>query len=105
MCMGDGGFVACFLIGASVIALWADARLPRLAPRGIRGLTRRFAYALLALLVVTPACTDLVAGNGTSTLRVYAALFGVALPALVYAMLVAVWLIKLAQRALGGRLS
>ena len=103
--MGDGGFVACFLFGTAVLALWADVRLPGLAPRGLRGLTRRFAYALLALLVVTPICTDLVAGPGTSAPRVYAALFGVALPALVYSMLVAVWMIKLAQRALGGRLS
>ena len=103
--MGDGGFVACFLSGAAVLGLWADTRLPGLAPRGLRALARRFAYALLVLLVVTPIATDLVAGSGTSAARVYGALFGVALPALVYSMLVAVWMIKLAQQALGGRLS
>lgn len=102
--MGEGAFVTCLLAGAAAIALWTDARLPGLSPRGLGGLTRHFAGALVALVVLTPLGAHVVAGETASPARNLVSLFGIALPALVYTMLVALWLIRLAQQALRGDL-
>jgi uncharacterized membrane protein len=99
--MADSGFVICLLVAAGAIALWIDARRPGLMPKGLSGLTRHLAFALLALVAVLPLGTQLVAGEGTSGARMYAALLGIVVPGLVYTMLVAVWLIKVMQQALG----
>ena len=99
--MADSGFVTCLLVAAGAIALWIDARLPNLTPTRLSRLTRHFAFALVALVVVLPLGTQVVSGEGTSGIRIFAALLGIVLPGLVYAMLVAVWLIKVMQQALG----
>ena len=99
--MADSGFVTCLLVAAGAIALWIDARLPNLTPTGLSRLTRHFAFALVALVVVLPLGTQVVAGEATSGMRIFAALLGIVIPGLVYAMLVAVWLIKVMQQALG----
>lgn len=99
--MGDGIFVTSLLVAAGAIALWTDARLPQLAPKRLSALTRHFAGALVVLIVVTPLGTQFVVGEGASAARIFTALLGVVVPGLVYAMLVAVWLIKVMQQALG----
>jgi len=99
--MADSGFVTCLLVAAGAIALWIDARLPHLMPTRLSRLTRHFAGALITILVFIPLATQVVAGEGTSSVRIVAALLGIVVPGLVYAMLVAVWLIKVMQQALG----
>ena len=102
--MGEGAFVTCLLAGAAAIALWTDARLPGLAPKAFAGLTRHFAGALVALVVLTPLGAHVVAGETASASRSLVTLFAITLPALVYAMLVSLWLIRVAQQALRGGL-
>ena len=102
--MGEGAFITCLLVGAAAIALWTDVRLPRLAPKGLAGVTRHFLGALVALVVLTPLGAEAVAGETTSAVRNLLSLFAVALPALVYSMLVTLWLLRVAQQALRGGL-
>ena len=100
--MAGGFFMACLLAGAGAVALWTDARFPDLVRPEVAALTRHFAGALVALVVVIPAGTQLVAGPGSSLGLALLSLFAIAFPALVYSMLVALGMIKLAQRALRG---
>jgi hypothetical protein len=81
------------LFGASLaLALWVDARWPRIAPKGIWRASLHVGISLLAApLVVSQG----LAGVETPG-RLLAMLVGVVLPTLVYCMLAAVWLVKLA---------
>jgi len=79
-------FLAAFVCGAAVLALWVDARFPGLAPKKF---SRRLLSAVLAfvLLQASPFAT------GTVT-QAYASLFGVVLPGFVGVFLTAVWLMR-----------
>jgi len=79
-------FLAAFVGGAAVLALWVDTRFPGLAPKKF---SRRFFSAILAyaLLQASPFATG-------SITEVYASLFGVVLPAFVGVFLTAAWLIR-----------
>jgi len=75
-----------------LLALWIDARFPKLAPTSMRRVFLHVGAAMLTL--------HLIPGASSHTM-IYLALFGVALPALAYSFLTAVWFIRLAQTALG----
>jgi cytosine/uracil/thiamine/allantoin permease len=79
-------FLAAFVGGAAVLALWVDARFPGLAPQSF---SRRFFAAILAfaLLQASPFV------NG-SAIEAYGSLFGIVLPAFIGVFLTAVWLIR-----------
>lgn len=91
--MSNGTFALVLTAGAAVLALWIDARLPRLAPVTMR---RVLVHVVFAFVVM-----QLIPAASTSSAAMYLALFGVALPALVYCFLSAIWFIKLAQSSLG----
>jgi len=78
-----------FVLGAALIALWIDVRLPRLAPAS---LSRR-ALAALAAMVALQA-TPVLAGSAAA---LYATLFGILLPVLVFAFLAGIWLLRSLQ--------
>lgn len=90
--MSNGTFAVVLTMGAALIALWIDARLPKLAPVKMWRVLMHFVVAFAAIQLIPGA---------TSNTMIYVALFGVALPALVYCFLSAIWFIKLAQAALG----
>jgi hypothetical protein len=92
--MPIGIFALTLVAGAALLALWLDARLPTLAPAGLRAIVL---HAALALGVI-----HLIPGDAASPAGVYLALFGIALPALIYVFLVALWFIRHAQSALGS---
>lgn len=91
--MSNGTFVLALAAGAGLLAVWTHARFPSLAPE-------RLGWALLhtgaAMLVLRTLPFVFDAGAGT-----WLAIFGVALPALVYALLAAIWMLRLVQTALG----
>ncbi len=91
--MSNGTFALVLTAGAALLALWIDARLPRLAPVSMRRVFLHVGAAMLTLRLIP---------NADSSAMVYFALFGVALPALVYSFLAAIWFIRLAQAALGS---
>jgi hypothetical protein len=92
--------LAALTVGSALIALWTDQRFPSLTPRGLmRGLLYVCA-AGIALAVMGPIATDILAAP--SPARVLVTLFAIALPTLTFAFLAALWMIKLALRSLAG---
>jgi hypothetical protein len=92
--MGKETFLLLFLLGAAALAAWIALRLPRLTPPSFR-----LAWAHLGASFVVGAILGPVlhAVPGLpSTLSVYVALFGVALPAITYMLLAGMWLVQLA---------
>ncbi len=87
-------FVLALTAGAGLLAMWVYVRFPGLAPARMSrtGLHAGLAFALLML---TPAM-------GGSVLASFALAFLFVLPALVYALLSTLWVLKFAQTALGA---
>ena len=79
-------FVPALVLGAGLLALWIDVRLPRLAPES---LSRRLVVAGVALAVLQLA--PVLRGSSVSA---YATVFGIMLPVLVATFLAAVWLLR-----------
>jgi hypothetical protein len=90
--LSNGTFALVLTAGAALLALWIDTRLPKLAPASMRRVFLHVGAAMLTLHLIPGA---------NSNAMIYVAVFGVALPALIYSFLTAVWFIRLAQSALG----
>lgn len=92
--MDPAAFTLALVVGAAVLALWTDVRFPGLGPRSI---TARLVNAGVAslVLVVTP-----VPSHG-GMLQLLAVL-GLFLPALGYAFLTGLWLLRSLQSVLLG---
>jgi hypothetical protein len=90
--------VVLFALGAAALALWTDARFSKLAPEAARAVLLHVAVALVLSRLMIVA-VERVSEDG-SPVRVLAAVFGLALPSLVYVLLAGVWVIKFAQRRL-----
>jgi hypothetical protein len=91
-----------FALGAGAIALWFDARFPRLAPQ-----------ALVKALIHVIASTAVAYASGYAMQGlfaseepriIFAAAFGLGLPSIIYCLLAGVWVIKVTQRAMSGYL-
>jgi hypothetical protein len=76
-----------------LLAVWIYARFPDLAPKRL-GKTLLHTGAAFALIQLMP-------GLGNSQVALLAGVFLFVLPALVYALLCTMWVLKLAQTALG----
>ena len=100
--MSDRELVLFIVVGAALLALWIDVRYPQLVPEQTG---RRFAHAAAAFVgaqLLAPTLVALLVGTvGTMPFQLIA-LFGVLLPALVYAFLVAIWLLRLLRSVLPG---
>jgi hypothetical protein len=86
-------------VGAFLIALWIDFRLPSLAPKSLVGALAHLFAAMATGNFVVPVVVRAVGDDPSGVLF---AVFGVAFPVLIYLFLAGVWLIKYGQRALGG---
>jgi hypothetical protein len=75
-----------FVVGAGLLALWIDVRRPKLAPESF---SKRIGAAACAWLVLE----FVPVFNGSAT-AIYATLFALLLPALVWSSLTAVWLMR-----------
>lgn len=91
--MSNGVFVLGLAAGAGMLALWIHVRFPSIAPERM-GKTLLHAAIAFALLQLLP-------GFGGSPMTLFAGVFLLVLPALVYALLCSIWVLKLAQTALG----
>ena len=92
-------YAVLFLLGALALALWTRARFPGLTPSGLRGALIHVGITMIAGQLLTPLALHLFTG---STSIVLAGVFAVALPALVYTLLAAVWLLQLLSQHLRG---
>jgi hypothetical protein len=81
------------MVGAALLAAWLHVRFPALAPKRF-GRTMLHAVVAYVVLKVTVDVID-------STASTIGSIFLVLLPALVYALLCMLWVLRLAQVALG----
>lgn len=86
-------FALALALGAGLLAMWIHVRFPGVAPERMTK-TLLHTGAAFALLELTP-------GLGGSVPARFALVFLFILPALVYALLCTLWVLKLAQAALG----
>jgi len=86
-------FLLLFVVGAATLALWIVLCLPRLAPRSIRASAVHVCVALLVSFALAPALHLVPGLPGTAS--VFAAVFGIALPALTYMLLAGLWFLQL----------
>jgi hypothetical protein len=94
-------FAVCFLIGALAVALWIDIRFPALAPTGLRPVLWHVGGTIVGAQLLVPLAMHLLGGPPAVTL---VAVFLVAFPALVYTLLAAIWIFRIAGTAFRGRL-
>ena len=87
-----------FAVGAAVLALWIDYRVPGLAPSDLTGALMRVVAALALGYVVAPVLERVVA----SGVPVGVALLTVAVPALVLVFLAVFWMFRVLQSMLYG---
>jgi hypothetical protein len=92
--MSNQMFMVTLTIGAALLAVWVYARFPSLAPERLPKTMLHGALAF-GILMLTPHLLDASAP--------IAGIFLVVLPALVYALLGTIWVLKHAQTALGLR--
>jgi len=90
--MSNGTFALVLAAGAGLLAMWLHARFPSLAPKRL-GRTILHAATAFALLKMTT-----MLGESTASITL---VFVFVLPALVYAMLCTIWVLRHAQTALG----
>ena len=90
--MSNDTFVLVLTAGAGLLAMWTHARFPGLAPERL-GRTIMHAATAFVLLKLTSTF-----GESSTT---FAVIFLFVLPALVYALLCTIWVLRQAQTALG----
>jgi hypothetical protein len=95
--MSGSTMVLFFALGGGALALWIDARFPKLAPEGLRRVFFHLLAAMVFAQLALPPIMKLVKGSEIAT---FAGLFGAALPALIYCFLVSIWVIKTLQGGL-----
>lgn len=86
-------FTCALLAGSGLLALWVHARFPALAPESPRRIAAHVALAL-AVLYLGPAAAE--------ALPAIVVVLGLVLPALAYAFLACIWVLRVAAGALGN---
>jgi hypothetical protein len=81
-------------VGAGAIALWIDARFPRLAPDEMRTALIHVGVSIVVAQLIVPIGMKVLLSLETVPATLLA-VFGVAFPAVVYALLAGLWVIKL----------
>jgi hypothetical protein len=95
-------FVLAYLAGAVAVAFWVDRRFPRLAPRELRTAALHLVAAGAGNQLLDGTLAGVVARSVPHGAVV--AVMGVVFPLVGYACLTAIWMLRIAQRALSGRL-
>ncbi|MDX6438560.1 MAG: hypothetical protein QOF45_1143 [Gaiellaceae bacterium] len=91
--MSNSAFVFVLAAGAGVLALWIHARLPKIAPEHV-GKTLLHTGLAFALLRLMPGVQE-------SPVMAVVAVVVVVLPALTYALLCSIWMLRHVQTAMG----
>jgi len=93
-------FVIYFALSSAAIAVWIDVRFPRLAPGDLRAALVRLAMSFVAVQLTLPAAS--FAFRPYSPVTEAFAIATAGYVALTFAMLTTFWLVRVAQRMLGG---
>ena len=97
--LATGGLLLTLALGAALLALWSYVRWPGAAPANLRGAILR---VLLAFGLLQVGTVPLDAALGASTALAVLAVVGVIVPALTFAFLTALWIMRLFADALKG---
>jgi hypothetical protein len=95
-------FVIAYLAGAAMVAFWIDVRFRRFAPSDLRWAMAHLVAATIANEVLDASLGGFVASSLPQGSLI--AILGVILPLVVYAALAAIWVLRIAHRALSGHL-
>jgi hypothetical protein len=90
------------VLGAAAIALWITVRFPRLMPNGLKPVLLHLGLAVVLAQLVPFGI--LLPISESPAVQLIAGIFTVALPVLIYTLVAAIWLVRIAQNALGGML-
>jgi len=94
-------FTLTLTLGAALVAVWLDARFPALRPKG---LAQGFVHAALGVFTMFGAVGLLQLVYGIPDGAFMALVLGVFGPALVYALLAGLWMLRaLASLTIAGR--
>jgi len=94
-------FTLTLTLGAALLAVWFDARFPALRPKSI---AHGFIHAALGVFTMFGAAGLLQLAYGIPQGAFMALVLGVFWPALVYALLAGLWMLRaLADLTLAGR--
>jgi hypothetical protein len=96
--MSATNYVLVLLVGAFALALWVDARFPQLAPKDLRRALLHTGVSLIASQVLIAA--GLQIGQSTPSLMLVM-IVAVIIPSLVYCLIAGIWVMKVAQQAIG----
>jgi hypothetical protein len=95
--MSSGSFAIALGIGAALLAFWVQYRFPKIAPE-----TLGWAMFHLVVTMVFAEVTKTVFGTfELQPLGTMALVFGLALPTLVYGFAAGMWIVRIAQGAMG----
>lgn len=95
-------FVVAYLAAAATVAFWFDVRFRRFAPSDLRWAMAHLVAATIANQVLDANLGGYVASSLPQGSLI--AILGVILPLVVYAALAAIWVLRIAHRALSGHL-
>jgi hypothetical protein len=90
-------------VGAGAIAVWIDVRFPRLAPDEMRRALIHVGISIVVAQLLVPIGMHLLL-SVEQVPATLVAIFGVAFPAIVYALLAGLWVIKLTTGALSSHM-
>jgi hypothetical protein len=99
--MGEVDFTLALTVGAFLLASWVDAQVGASRPASPG---KRLAHALVGVLLVQASvgALYLVQAAGASPAGLMAAVLALFLPALVYAMLAGLWMIRMLAEIAGA---
>jgi hypothetical protein len=92
--MSKDAFLFCLVVGAALLAMWVACRFPKFGPSNLVAASMHVAVTFCVGFALAPTM-GLAAGRG-----VLLAVFGIALPALIYMFLAGIWLMRAAQASL-----
>ena len=98
--MNSSTYTTLFILGAGVLALWVEHRLPDLRPGQMLDALLRVGAAMVVNAVVPPILGTRLTEEGL----VMVSLFLVALPSLVGLFVATIWVMRRFQATLAGRL-
>jgi hypothetical protein len=94
-------FAVVFVVSAGALAFWIDQRFPRLGPAELKPALAHLFAATIANQALDAPIGGFVADSSLPHGRIVA-IVGIILPLVVYASLTALWVLRIAHRALSG---
>jgi hypothetical protein len=90
------------VLGSAAIAVWIAVRFPQLRPQRLGVIMIHLVVAMVLGQLVPFGL--LLPIDASAAVQLMAGIFTLALPVLVYTLLITIWLLRVAQNALGGML-